>query len=188
MIYMRNLIFLLLLSSSFFSYAEKKIFDEKLYIAKGACPFECCTYRNWNAKRNVSLLKEPNKNSAQVGIVQQGLEVQALTGEIHIIPSKFIFTKSHWSGYQAGNVIWILHNAGEGEYKIWNGVKESHAVFFAPGDGNSLQCDLEWHPINCSGNLKRPLKSEWWVKIQLPTGVVGWTNQSTAFGNKDSCG
>ena len=31
-----------------------------VYIDKGACPFECCTYREWVAHTDVTLLESPN--------------------------------------------------------------------------------------------------------------------------------
>ena len=31
-------------------------------------------------------------------------------------------------------------------------------------------------------------KPVWWVKIRLPGGAVGWSNEPDRFGNKDSCG
>ncbi|MEO8726313.1 MAG: hypothetical protein ABI383_09320, partial [Acidobacteriaceae bacterium] len=30
------------------------------YIDHGVCPFECCTYRNWQAKRKVGLFDRPD--------------------------------------------------------------------------------------------------------------------------------
>ncbi len=32
----------------------------KVHIDRGACPFECCTYREWVAKKEIALVNAPN--------------------------------------------------------------------------------------------------------------------------------
>jgi hypothetical protein len=62
---------------------EKK--PPNVYTDKGACPFECCTYREWVARTDVTLLDSPNGKRV-VGRVKKGQKVLALTGEIHSVP------------------------------------------------------------------------------------------------------
>src|SRR6266478_6263107 len=56
-----------------------------VYIDKGACPFECCTYREWVAHTDVTLLDSPNGKKV-VGRIKRGEKVLALTGEVHSVP------------------------------------------------------------------------------------------------------
>jgi hypothetical protein len=38
------------------SKCEQSTAPPQLYVSKGACPFECCTYRRWIANRTVALM------------------------------------------------------------------------------------------------------------------------------------
>ncbi len=131
-----------------------------LFIDKGACPFECCTYRQWTVKRD-TLLYDAVNGTRIVGRAAKGAKVRGLTGEVHTIPLK--------AKTKAGREVYMLTYLGEGFWKIWdNGaVKQS-------GDD----------ALNAHA---RP-QSTWWVRIGLPNGTVGWTKQPENFGNIDACG
>jgi hypothetical protein len=45
-----------------------------VYIDKGAYPFECCTYREWIARTDVTLLDSPNGKKV-VGRIKKGERV-----------------------------------------------------------------------------------------------------------------
>src|SRR5437868_5534785 len=49
------------------------------FIDRGACPFECCLYRQWRALRPVVVVDRPRGNRA-VGRLREGEWVSALTG------------------------------------------------------------------------------------------------------------
>ena len=173
------------------AFAEEWTFSEKLVIEKGVCPFECCTYRKWYAEKDLALYESPDKESPVVAKLVEGEEVKAITGEMHIIPSKFIFNKPHWQGYKPMDVIWILHNEGEGEYRAWNGKKKVGIIFDDPNDNDHFAadaCEREWSQINCAGTLMKPLQSVWWVKAQTKHKITGWTYQPDDFRNLDACG
>ena len=57
---------------------EKK--PPNVYIDKGACPFECCTYREWVARTDVTLLDSPNGKKV-VGQTKKGEKVLAIRGK-----------------------------------------------------------------------------------------------------------
>ena len=77
-----------------------------LYIDKGACPFECCVYRKWKAEKDTLLRARPEKGSKKGGLVQSGVWVQALTGEVHVLPAKLILTKDY-NKFEKGETLWI---------------------------------------------------------------------------------
>jgi len=139
-----------------------------VYIDKGACPFECCTYREWVALANVTLLDIPNGKKV-VGHIKKGEKVLALTGEVHCVPLRVIAKGDEPdAGVKAGDTIYILHYEGEGYYKVWY-------------DGKLV--DIQ----NFSDNARQP-KSTWWVKLKTRSGVIGWTVEHRNFGNQDACG
>ena len=105
-------------------------FDTEAYIAKGVCPFECCTYRDWYSRYEITLYEHPSLSSKIIIKIPKNTKVIALTGEVHLNPSRFVFNKEHWLGYKANDVIWILNNLGEGEYQAWDGKKIVGVVFF----------------------------------------------------------
>jgi hypothetical protein len=139
-----------------------------VYIDKGACPFECCTYREWIARTDVTLLDSPNGKKV-VGRIKKGERVLALTGEVHSVPLRVIAQHDDSdAGVKAGDTIYILHYEGEGYYKVWHGGKV---------------VDVE----NFSDKAAQP-KVTWWVKLKAPSGAIGWTVEHSNFGNQDACG
>ena len=88
-----------------------------IYLDKGACPFECCTYRRWTTRKTTIAYAQPNKRSNQIGKFEAGSRVVALTGEVRTIPSRFIVQKAH-GNYQPGDVLWVYTPLGEGFYKV----------------------------------------------------------------------
>ena len=43
-------------------------------------------------------------------------------------------------------------------------------------------------PAACDGHIERPGRGEWWVQVENADGVLGWTDDTDAFGNKDAYG
>ena len=137
------------------------------FIDKGACPFECCTYREWTANQEISLLDQPNGKKV-VTQLHKGEKVQGVTGEVHSIPLRT--TAKHddpQTGLKAGDVIYVLHPVGEGFWKVWHG-------------GKLLDTD----DVPDKG-LPR---YTWWVQIKTASGVVGWAISRHNFDNQDACG
>jgi hypothetical protein len=145
---------------------EKK--PPNVYIDKGACPFECCTYREWVARTGVTLLDSPNGKKV-VGQIKKGEKVLALTGEVHSVPLR-VTAKDDYpdAGVKAGETIYILHYEGEGYWTAWH-------------DGRVISIE------NFSEEAKQP-KATWWVKLKTRTGTIGWTVSHGNFGNQDACG
>lgn len=139
----------------------------KLYIDKGACPFECCQYGQWTATKE-SVLYAKIKSKKIVATVKPDEKVEAINGEVHVVPLKIIAPKSiPDTGIKAGDVIYVLTHTGEGFYLVWHKGK-----FF----------DLD--PPMQEGQYPA---SEWWIEIKTLEGKKGWTKESRNFGGNDSC-
>jgi hypothetical protein len=144
---------------------EKK--PPNVYIDKGACPFECCTYREWVAHTDVTLLDRPNGKKV-VGRIKKGERVLALTGEVHSVPLRVIAKYDYpEAGVKAGDAVYVLHYEGEGYSKVWH-------------EGKVI--DLE----DPSDGARQ--KVTWWVKLKTRSGVIGWAVEHNNFGNQDACG
>jgi hypothetical protein len=157
------------------------------FIDIGACPFECCRYGEWIAKTDIELRDKVN-GSIVVGNIKLGDKIQAMTGEVHTVPTVIEAIRDHGK-FKKGNLFYLLTYQGEGFYKVWlNGAISSEEILF-PGftaqydfkncDSNNNDC---WGRIK---NLKR--ESIWWIKIRKSDGKTGWTNQSKEFRGQDSC-
>lgn len=150
----------------------------KIYIIEGACPFECCTYREWGVVNDAQLYLYKSVESEKIVIANSGSTVQALTGDVHVIPLK-LFMTSDYGIHHAGDTIWLLNYLGEGNYRAWkNGDYISFELPFSPYGGKRL---LTWGEIDGEYNMT------WWVKIRTQDGLVGWTHQVENFSNQDSC-
>jgi hypothetical protein len=158
-----------------------------IYVDKGACPFECCTYRTWKTERTTVAYARPHKRSRRVGAFKAGSKVVALTGEVRTVPGKFVILKDHGK-YKPGHVLWVYTPLGEGMYKVWfRGRMYDEELQYMSGPYERSYPSCEDTPA-CWGKLERELRSEWWVKIRSAGGWVGWTDQAENFSNKDSCG
>src|SRR3954452_17771164 len=58
-----------------------------LYISKGACPFECCVYREWTANRDLAVMDKPD--GKPIAQLRKHEHVSATTGEIQTHPLRF---------------------------------------------------------------------------------------------------
>jgi hypothetical protein len=136
------------------------------YIDIGACPFECCTYRNWHAERKVVLFNRPN--GRRIGELDKGEWVEALTGETHSIPLRVVASRDvAEAGIHPGDVFYVLRYEGEFYWKIWYRGKTFDAE---------------------AGDSRFP-KTTWWAQVRHKGGSVGWVKAAGgAFSNQDQCG
>jgi hypothetical protein len=182
-----HLAFLLLLAT-FFVPAQQTKQHPATYVDKGACPFECCTYRRWKTLKDTVAYSSPDKRSKRVGTFKKGSWVRGLTGEVRTLtPGKFVISKAH-EKYGPGNVLWVYTRQGEGFYKVWSKGRmysEEMEYMVEPGQTMSPSCADD---PNCWGALEGPYNTIWWVKVRSSAGWIGWTMQTDNFGNMDSCG
>ena len=179
-----NSVFLILLSP-FFASANRGSNEPPIpYYDNGACPFECCTYRDWTAQKDTKIYKNHDDQSLVVGSVKAGQTVKALTGVVITTePGKVKIFKAMSLGVEnkvslkAGDVVYYLHYVGEGFDLIWyNGNTYTDQTSFKTDPNTEY-----WKVLNMP-------KWVWWVKIELPDGTVGWSREPNRFSNKDACG
>jgi len=92
------------------------------FVDKGACPFECCTYRRWDVKtptivRSAMMDSAPvafrlNKGEKVLGVT--GVVITTQPGEVRVLKN----TKVGKRDVKAGETLFLLTNLGEGFHKI----------------------------------------------------------------------
>jgi hypothetical protein len=155
-------------------------------VDRGACPFECCAYRQWKTEKTTTAYARPDKRSKRVGKFVAGTKVAALTGEVRTVAGRFVVKKAYQK-YRPGDIIWVYTYSGEGLFKIWfKGKMSEENLGFSPYGGSmGKRCEAT---EQCWGELEKELRMTWWIKIKSADGWVGWTNQGENFSGADLCG
>jgi hypothetical protein len=142
-----------------------------VYVDKGACPFECCTYREWTVQKPTTVFDQPNGHV--VAHLSQSERVTALTGEVI---SKPIAAKANDdipdTPIKKGDTFYILDYYGEGGWGVWF-------------HGKKLTID----EIYLTENPRPRFQFHWWAKIRDSRGKIGWVLAgNNNFANQDACG
>jgi len=146
------------------------------YIDRGACPFECCTYRRWDVVKP-TLMRSAMRDTAPVSFrLKAGEKVVGMTGVVITTQPGIVRVLKKTTlanvSLKSGDQLFLLTNLGEGFSKIWF----KGRIF----DGDPYD-DAIYKTI-------REPKSVWWVKVKNRKGQIGWSRQPENFGNVDRCG
>ncbi len=147
--------------------------DAGLYIDKGACPGERCTYCTmYVAEKDIVLRKSPSMEAEEAGIVKAGDALLAGSGEVHVVPAKFNVYKD-FDQFKPGDEVFLLTYLGEGYFKIQHNGEESQGSFgFSPWGGSwDGKCD---DPEVCFGGLDNGYEWTWWLYVTTEKGMYGW--------------
>lgn len=150
--------------------------DGQPFEDHGACPFECCAYRDWVVQREVPVYAERSVGSAVVFRLQKGEFATAVTGVVITTRPGIarVIRPIVFAGARAkvGAVVELLTYGGEGTFKLRY-------------QGRVIDPDVRYME---SLEVVSGPESIWWVKIRNRYGKVGWSNSPDSFGNKDACG
>ncbi|HKT80896.1 MAG TPA: hypothetical protein VJP86_11795 [Vicinamibacterales bacterium] len=166
------------------------------YVDRGACPFECCQYREWQATeqmvaRERYLLHRPSDAYAKsVFTIRPTERVVAMSGvvittkpgrmrviepiTVNVYSTSFPFRAPEPLTLGRGDLLFKLHESGEGAFVGWykGRVLESIDVGeFGP------KIVLETEP-----------ETEWWARVRNSRGQIGWVRAEGHFNNQDACG
>lgn len=146
------------------------------YVDRGACPFECCTYREWNVVKPTVIRKGMDDTSPIVARLKTGEKVVGMTGVVITIEPGIVRALKRTTvgnmRVNPGERVYVLTNQGEGFAKVWF---KGRIVQGEPYDESIF-------------TLIRETKSVWWVRIKDRRGRIGWSRQPDNFGNIDQCG
>ncbi|HKC65513.1 MAG TPA: hypothetical protein VKB86_17860 [Pyrinomonadaceae bacterium] len=178
-------------SSQTDSTQRRKPSPPRHYEDFGACPFECCTYRQWTVNADTVFYKERSENSPVVFRAKKGEHVVGMTGVVITLQSGKALVKTattlgaekHKVRVKAGDVLYVLHYLGEGYSKFWfNGRIYQDQL---PSINDRLS------PEEKARQVIQPLsepQTVWWVKVKNKRGQVGWSKQDRHFDGMDACG
>ena len=160
------------------------------YDDDGACPFQCCTYREWTVDWDTVLHGDRKDDSPATIRVALNDTVLALTGVVtttkigRATAKRQVPVGAKHLVVPAGGTIYLLRNVGGGDWKIWvNGVIDQQYI---PNQGYCSGAQL--NSDECALSVTEQPEIVWWAKVRNSRGEEGWTREIDHFGNIDSCG
>lgn len=153
------------------------------YVARGACPFECCRYGNWSILEDTDLVATPGSKRI-VGKGKKGGRAVGLTGEVHVRPEPVVVLMD--GDLPKDSIAFVLDYQGEGYGHVYTRGKVVTAFTVGYADYCfRLSASCWGETLVPSNEHKAPV---WWVKVRLANGLIGWTDKADSFGDKDACG
>ena len=157
------------------------------YVDHDACPFECCTYGHWVVEKDTVIRASPRRDSKKIAVLKEGMKVEALTGDVVVVPSHFHVKQAHGED-RPGDILSVYTYTGEGVFKVWRDgrMSEEELGFSAyPGGIPDNRCSDR---PTCWGELDKPLHMIWWIQLRDEHGVEGWSDKQGNFSGSDACG
>lgn len=150
-----------------------------VFIERGVCPGEACTYTVWRARSIIPVRETPTDSLQSVRAIEEGELVCALTGEVHTVPGHFVAEREH-GRYEQGDTIVVYTYRGEGRFLVeFDGERYEEDLGFSPWGGTpGSRCELG---ATCWGKLESDLNFEWWIRTDNLAGTVGWVLGNDAF-------
>ena len=142
--------------------------ENGVYVVKGVCFGEGSCYRNWRASQTVQLRAMPNPASPIVATVKPKDWVEAVGGQLRLIPLRGVVSKAVASPPMAkGEVVYMLEPLGEGFYSLWHRGKTVEHDWAAGDPGEPIVWDKS--PTPPKGAILG-----WWVQLKTKNGKTGW--------------
>lgn len=176
--------------------------EDGWYVDRGACPGELCAMGEWVVRRDTALYDRPFGDRA-VGIARIDETVATEEAIAYTIPMRLIVihpvdypVEDLQSGQgvtvrlEVGMTIDLLTPEGEGYQKAWvdgrlvsvDGSEFMDFDSYYPNANGYRGCDVP--SPDCWWRMEfreRLMESEFWVRMRLPDGTVGWTAESGRF-------
>jgi hypothetical protein len=162
----------------------------KVFIDQGACPFEGCVYRQWTVTSDTVLYNRP-AGTKVVAMVRKGETVNAINGEVRVVPTPMIVVLKH-ENFRVGDKVYLLTYLGEGWMEVWfKGQISCEEVPFIQSwmpDKDDVWPTCTEPSSDCWGRIEKREPAEWWILIKTHYGQRGWTKQYDHFIGADRYG
>ena len=172
--------------------------DTTLFTRWGACPFECCVYRDWLAEGRVVVRERPAYRARVVATIPAGQRLQADSGFVRITSPQLVIVTARVEAYRhergtrqggapdslaVGDTLLVLEPLGEGHWMMTRGRDLMAAEQFWPSDDG-------WQPYGgARGRALGRHEAEWWAQVRTADGLTGWIDAyGSDLGNVDACG
>ncbi len=150
----------------------------------GACPFEGCTYRRWEAIKPVTVWTGRDHHHVAFTIKPKewtrgitGVVITVRPGITRVLVKMTLGDKPQVA-LAAGDLLYTLHDLGEGYDLFWfHGKTYSDQISGEADDGPP--------PAGAQIQIISRPEYVWWVKVRNAKGQVGWTDQTDRFTNMD---
>lgn len=162
----------------------RALMPDSVLVRRGACPFECCTYREWTAESALPVVAGERARGPAAFTIAPGQRFRAdsgnvwITGLMLVAVTKRVGDPPYWS-FEPGDTLVVLEPVGEGYFGVWHAgrVREVEG-FWEPGHKPPAARTLGGY------------RTEWWVHVTLPDGRTGWfeATREARFGGADACG
>ena len=174
----------------------------ELLVADSACPFECCTYREWKAPVPLPRLDAPIDGSP-IDTIARDESFEALTGTVFVTSIQLVIVGDSLNGlgeaqppagdsrvpwtahFLPGDTLLTLNYIGEGFYRVWDGADTRELQqFWWPADAEDAAPDWARH-----GRATGTYGSMWWIRSRRADGVEGWFRAPDRYiPGSDACG
>src|SRR5512146_2350039 len=131
------------------------------YVAKKACPFECCRFGNWSVRQDTELVDAPG-GSRVVGRARKGTRIVGITGEVHLKPRPVVVLGA--GDLPKDSIAFVLDYQGEGYAHVYTRGKVI-STFVGVADYCFRVSESCWgEELSLPAERTRPV---WWVKVRL---------------------
>jgi hypothetical protein len=155
------------------------------HISLGACPFECCVFRDWSVLADTALVERP-LGERVTGTVRAGGTVTAVTGRVYVEPVP-LGVAHDFGTFKKGDALFLLDYLGEGYYGVFHR-GEIVGVEFTDLSYCVRPSEACWAETLSPEVDPARRRHDWWVLIEARDGTTGWTRETRNFGNNNACG
>ncbi len=156
-----------------------------LFVAYGACPFECCTYGAWEFDSAVVVQHTPTDSAAVMALVPPHTPLATDSGIVVVRPGVVVFDapvrdEEGGTTFEAGDTLFLLDYLGEGFQRGRRG---------RGGDTLTIFAEF-WRDAPSSARVLRDAHQVWWAHVARPDSLAGWIRmQPGVFASgSDACG
>ncbi|HEX2205219.1 MAG TPA: hypothetical protein VHG91_18060 [Longimicrobium sp.] len=161
------------------------------YVARGACPFECCRYNDaWAATEAVRAFAAERDTSRVAFTISAGERFTGVTGNVHldrvgvVVVRRAVDAGRDAEGsprsFAAGDTVHVLDYLGEDFFRLRH-------------RGRVLEAQRFWGEVGDTGwdgELVAAPVARWWAKVRDRAGREGWVDMDAApfIEGVDACG
>jgi hypothetical protein len=149
------------------------------YFDWKACPFEGCAYREWTARKSITVYDTWEQKRRRVASLSAGDKVTGLTGVVITYRPGTIRMDRDLpeEGLRRGDTILVYTNRGEGFAAAWfkGRFYSEFDISFAKGPD-----DTGCSGAHCAATLTDLGKVSWWAQVKLSSGRMGWVDMNEA--------